>query len=269
MAVQPPWKATDANVPFPEPEDPNNPVKFLMYGPGFRIANAPSTGPTRVSIPATGQPRPTIVTVIPNVYRIERGAPFQRRGQPVIAASQFKALNLNAPVKGTALTGGLLDPSKPGFLQLGSNVPTFVTVPFTFNATSTTALTISWPAWPIRRANKTIVPSVSNDTTIPTGSISLTGLTAATQYFYYPFWSEAAKILGWAGAGNATSAGTPAIAQTAQSDAVLQFAFFQGFVPLNVLTFTQPAAGTLSQTGGYGTSLPNITGGGRSYRIPV
>ncbi len=174
---------------------------------------------------------------------------------------------VHAPVKGTALTGGLLDPSKSGFLQVGSNVPTFVTVPFTFNATSPTALTISWPAWPIRRANKTTVPPMSNDTAIPAGSIAITTLTGNTQYFYYPFWSEGAKILGWAGAGNATSAGSPAIAQTAQSDSVLQLAAFQGFVPLNTLTFTQPAAGALSQTGGYGTGFTDITGGGRSYRI--
>ena len=200
-----------------------------------------------------------------NTYRMERGVPFQRRGQAVTANPQFKTLALKAPVVQTALTNGLLDPSKSGFLQKGSNVPTFVTVAFTFNATSTTALTISWPATPIRRANKQAALNISSDTAIPAGSISITGLTANTQYFYYPFWSEAAQVLGWAGAGNATSAGSPAIAQTAQADATVQAAFFQGFVPLNVLTFTQPAAGTLSQTGGYGSGNPGITGGRRGY----
>lgn len=208
-------------------------------------------------------------------YRLERGFPFQRAGVPVPASSTFNTLKMNTgsavglhqPVNQNAVTNGLLDPSKSGFLQLGSNVPTFVTVPFTFNATSTTALTISWPAWPIRRANRTTVPLSSADTAIPAGTISLTGLTTATQYFWYPFFSEVAKILGWAGAGNATSAGSPAIAQTAQSDSVLQFAAFQGFVPLNTLTFTMPASGTLSQTGGYGSGFPDLTGGGRSYRI--
>jgi hypothetical protein len=204
-------------------------------------------------------------------YRLERGFPFQRAGKSVVVSSTLATLRLNTgsavglhtPVNQNALTGGLIDPSKPGVLQIGSTVPTFVTVPFTFNATSTTALTISWPAWPIRRANKTL--TTASDTTIPAGSISLTGLTANTQYFYYPFWSEVAKVLGWAGAGNSTSAGSPAIAQTAQADATVQAAFFQGFVPLNVLTFTQPAAGTLSQTGGYGSGNPKITGGARGY----
>lgn len=213
------------------------------------------------------------VTDSPYSYRLERGFPFQRAGKPVTVSSTFNTLRMNTgsavglhqPVNQNALTGGLLDPSKSGFLQLGSNVPTFVTVAFTFNATSTTALTISWPATALRRANRTV--TTSSDTAIPAGSVSITSLTANTQYFFYPYWSESAKVVGWSGAGNASSAGSPAIAQTSQSDAVLQFASFQGFVPLNTLTFTMPNSGTLSQTGGYASGFPNLTGGGRSYRI--
>lgn len=209
----------------------------------------------------------------PYTYRLERGFPFQRRGQPVVVSSTFKtlagtsgsAVGLNAPVKQSALTNGLVDPSKSGFSQLGSNVPTFVTVAFTFNAGSPTTLTISWPATAIRRANRTI--SFSADTAIPAGSIAITGLTAATKYWWYPFWSETAKVLGWGGAGNATSAGAPAIAQTVQADTTVQAAFFQGFVPLNVLTFSQPAAGASTLTGGYASGNPGITGGGRGYNI--
>lgn len=208
-------------------------------------------------------------------YRLERGFPFVRAGQPVVVSSTFNtlrmntgsAVGLNAPVRQNAITNGALDPSKAGFLQLGSNVPTFITVAFTFNATSTTALTISWPATPIRRANRQPTLNLSFDTAIPAGSISITGLTANTPYWYYPYWSEVMKTVGWAGAGNSTSAGSPAIAQTAQSDSVLQAASFQGFVPLNTLKFTQPAAGTSTQTGGYASGNPDITGGGRSYRI--
>lgn len=206
-------------------------------------------------------------------YRLRRGFPFFRRGQPVTVSSQFNALKnsnsvgLHQPVNQQALTDGLLDPSKTGFLQKGSNVPTFITVAFTFNATSTTALTISWPATPIRRANRQPALNISSDTAIPAGSISITGLTANTTYYYYPYWSEAAKTVGWAGSGNSTSAGSPAIAQTQQSDAVLQQQSFQGFVPINVLEFKQPAAGTSTQTGGYNSGNPGITGGGRSYRV--
>lgn len=209
----------------------------------------------------------------PYTYRLERGFPFVRAGKPVVVSSTFNTLRMNTgsavglhvPVNQNALTNGLVDPSKAGVLQLGSTVPTFVTVPFTFNATSSTALTISWPAWPIKRANKTI--TFASDTTIPAGSIAIAGLTASTQYFYYPFWSETAKVLGWAGAGNATSVGSPAIAQTAQADATVQLAYYQGFVPLNVLAFTQPASGTSSSTGGYGSGNPRVTGGGRGYTI--
>jgi len=210
-------------------------------------------------------------------YRLERGFPFARAGSPVTVASQFKSLGLNAgtavglhvPVNQNALTSGQLDPSKPGFLQVGSNVPTFITMPFTLNSTSTTTITISWPATPIRRGSRTTIPFFSSDTAIPAGSILITTLVANTQYFFYPFWSEKAKILGWGGAGNATSAGTPAIAQTVQSDLVLQQQSYQGFVPLNTLAWTTPAAGTKTATGGYSAAgVPDTpTGGGRSYRI--
>lgn len=242
------------------------------------MANAPQIptpapavrAPTAIRLAYGGVPGPTDT---PYTYRVERGFPFQRAGQPVVVSSTFNSLKLStgssvglhSPVNQSALTNGLVDPSKTGFVQQGSNVPTFVTVAFTFNATSTTALTISWPATALRRANRTI--TTSSDTAIPAGSISITGLTANTQYFYYPFWSEVAKVVGWGGAGNATSAGSPAIAQTVQSDAVLQASSFQGFVPINTLSFTQPNAGTSTATGGYGSGNPGITGGGRSYRI--
>jgi hypothetical protein len=209
----------------------------------------------------------------PYTYRIERGFPFSRAGKPVVVASQFNTIGLNTgssvgihqPVSQSAITNGQLDPSKTGFLQQGSNVPTFVTVAFTFNAGTPTTLTISWPATALRRANRTIL--VAFDTAIPAGSISITGLTGGVTYFYYPFWSEVAKTVGWAGAGNATSAGSPAIAQTVQSDLVLQAQSNQAFVPLNTLSFAQPAGGASSATGGYGSGNPGITGGGRSYRV--
>lgn len=237
------------DIPPPQPKSVRPIAKTLAYG----AANGP------VDTPYT--------------YRLERGFPFQRAGSPVVVSSTFNTLRMNTgsavglhvPVNQNALTNGLVDPSKAGFVQFGSNVPTFVTVAFTFNATSPTALTISWPATALRRANRTL--AVSFDTAIPAGSISITGLTANTQYFYYPFWSEIQKTVGWGGAGNATSAGAPAIAQTAQSDSVLQAASFQGFVPLNTLSFTQPNVGANTQTGGYSSGNPGITGGARSYRL--
>lgn len=203
----------------------------------------------------------------PNLYRLERGRQFTRAGTLVPIASQFKALSLNTSVPQNAVTKGQLDFSQPGFVQKGSIVPTFITVAFTFNAGSPTTLTISWPATAIRRANKQPALNISSDTAIPAGSISITGLSANTTYWYYPYWSEAAQVVGWAGAGNGTSAGSPAIAQTAQSDTVLQAASYQGFVPLNTLQFQQPNAGSSTATGGYNSGNLGITGGGRSYKI--
>src|SRR5713101_933958 len=56
-------------------------------------------------------------------YRIERGYPFIRGGQQVIANSQFRTLPLRVPVNQSAQVNGLLDPSSPGFAQRGSTVP--------------------------------------------------------------------------------------------------------------------------------------------------
>jgi len=243
---------TNKNTPeIPTPEPPIRVVGILKlaYGGSSTVKDTPYT------------------------YRVERGFPFQRAGAPVVVSSTFNALKMNGgsavglhqPVNQNALTDGQLDPSKPGFLQKGSNVPTFVTVAFTFNATTTT-LTISWPATALRRGSKQPIYNISSDTAIPAGSISITGLTAGTTYYYYPYWSEAASMVGWAGAGNATSAGSPAIAQTLQTDFVLQQQSYQGFVPLNTLSFTQPAAVPVVQTGGYASGFPNITGGARSYK---
>src|SRR5215831_18948361 len=205
-------------------------------------------------------------TDVPVTYRVERGFPFQRAGKSVTVSSTFNSLKLttgssvglHSPVNQNALSDGLVDPAKAGFSQKGSNVPTFITIAFTFNAGSPTTLTISWPATALRRANRTL--QVSSDTAIPAGSIAITGLTANTTYWYYPFWSEVAQVLGWAGAGNANSAGTPAIAQKSQTDIVLQQASYQGFVPINTLQYTQPAAGATTATGGYASGNINITG---------
>lgn len=236
-------------IPTPDPL-PKRTILNLAYGSSSTVKDTPYT------------------------YRIERGFPFQRAGAPVVVSSTFNALKMNGgsavglhqPVNQNALTDGQLDPSKPGFLQKGSNVPTFITVAFTFNATTTT-LIISWPATPIRRGSRQPIYNISSDTAIPAGSQTITGLTANTTYYYYPYWSEAAKTVGWAGAGNSTSAGSPALAQTLQTDLVLQQQSYQGFVPLNVLSFTQPAAAPIVQTGGYASGLPGLTGGSRSYRV--
>lgn len=224
---------------------PISPIKALAYGP-FAVAS-----------------------IGPNTFRTERGVPFLRAGQPVAARSQFRTLNLNAPVSQLALTNGLLDPSQPGFIQRGSIVPTAVTIPFSLSAT-TTSITITWPMWPIKRmavAPPTNQPFVSGafnqSTTIPAGSIAVTSLVAGTTYFFYGFWSEPAQAVGWVIGGT----GSPAIAQTAQSDSLLQTQLAQNHVSFNILRYATPASGTTSATGGYSSGNPDITGGGRTYKV--
>src|SRR6202142_3184808 len=70
---------------------------------------------------------------------------------------------------------------------------------------TTSSLTWSWSGLTIYRADGTT-------TAIPSGSVAVTGLTAATTYYFYPYWDDTASALAWVAGG----AGAPANAQTAK-----------------------------------------------------
>jgi hypothetical protein len=125
-----------------------------------------------------------------------------------------------ARVAATALTSNQIDPTKPGVLMRGS-VPPSWSGAFTY-ASTTSSLTWSWSGLAIYRADGT-------STAIPNGSVAVTGLTAATTYYFYPYWNDNTSSLAWVGGG----AGSPANAQTAKTNLAAQQQSLQGFIPLS------------------------------------
>jgi len=120
-------------------------------------------------------------------------------------------------------------------LMRGSVPPTWSGA-FTY-ASTTSSLTWSWSGLTIYRADGTT-------TAIPNGSVAVTSLTAATTYYFYPYWDETAGVLAWVAAG----AGSPAYAQAAKTNAAAQQQALQGRIPLSQGAIA--AATTSSGTGG-------------------
>ena len=140
-----------------------------------------------------------------------------------------------ARVAATALTSNQIDPTKSGVLMRGSVPPTWSGA-FTYIST-TSSLAWSWSGLAIYRADGTTTP-------IPNGSVAVTGLAAATTYYFYPYWDEAAGALAWVPSG----AGSPSYAQSAKTNSAAQQQALQGRIPLSQGAIA--AATTSSGTGG-------------------
>ncbi len=140
-----------------------------------------------------------------------------------------------ARVSVDALTSNEIDPSKSGVLMKGSVSPTWSGA-FTYVSTPS-SITWSWSGLTILRADGT-------NTQITNGSLAVTGLAAATTYFFYPYWDETQLALSFVAGG----AGNPANAQTAKTIAAAQQQALQGFVPLSAGAMS--AATVSSGTGG-------------------
>src|SRR5579863_7331538 len=100
-------------------------------------------------------------------------------------------------ISSAALTGNKVDPTKSGVLMKGSVPPTWSGA-FTY-ASTTSSITWSWSGLAIARAD-------GSTTAVPNGSLAVTGLAAATTYYFYPYWDDALLALNWVAGG----AGAPA-----------------------------------------------------------
>lgn len=140
-----------------------------------------------------------------------------------------------ARVSANALTSNDVDLTKPGVLMKGSVPPTWSGA-FTY-ASTTSSITWLWSGLAILRADGTA-------TQIADGSLAVTGLTAATAYFFYPYWDETQLALAFVAGG----AGSPANAQIAKTIAAAQQQALQGRIPLSAGAMS--AATTASGTGG-------------------
>jgi hypothetical protein len=134
-----------------------------------------------------------------------------------------------------ALTSGKIDPTKAGVLMKGS-VPPSWSGAFTY-VSNPSSLMWSWTGLTIYRAD-------GSTTAVPNGSVTITGLSAASTYYFYPYWDDVNSDLNWVSGGS----GGPPLAQTAKTNAAAQQQALQGRIPLSQGAVI--AATTASGTGG-------------------
>src|SRR6202050_3522874 len=143
-----------------------------------------------------------------------------------------------ARVTSGALTGNQIDPTKAGVLMKGSVPPTWSGA-FTYVST-TSGITWSWSGLTISRADGT-------STSVPNGSLAVSGLAAATTYYFYPYWDDVVLAIAWAGA-IAGSRGSRGNTPRAKTHVAAQQQGLQGRVQLSQGAMI--AATTSSGTGG-------------------
>lgn len=154
----------------------------------------------------------------------------------------------------TALSNPTVDPTTSQFKSAGSRAAS-LTTNFGFTAPSPTSINIFWDG----TNSSTILRIYRDDGTVAgpfAGNQLITGLTAATQYFFYPYFDEATQRVLFVSIPPAV--GSPPIAYTAAAIAIAQQQILRGRVQLAsdlaVTGITTPAAGS--------TPATNAGGGG-------
>jgi hypothetical protein len=159
----------------------------------------------------------------------------------------------------TSLNNPTVDPTSPALLSKGSRISS-LTTPFSFTA-STTAINIFWDG----TNGSTILKIYRDDGTIAgpfPGNQTILGLTAATTYYFYPFFDESAQVVRFVSQVGAL--GTPPIAYLMPSIVLGQVQIMRGHTPLAsnlaVTGIATPAGGTTTPV-----SVGGGGGGGGSF----
>lgn len=154
----------------------------------------------------------------------------------------------------TALSNPQVNPTTSQLQSVGGRVGSLATN-FGFTCPSTTSISIFWDG----TNSSTILRIYRDDNTIAgpfPGNITITGLTANTQYFFYPYFDETTQTVAFVSTTGAV--GSPPIAYTAATIAVAQQQILRGRIQLAsnlaVTGIITPAAGTTpaTNTGGGG-----------------
>lgn len=193
--------------------------------------------------PYTLEPNPDDTENVATFYKWVRTSLNQLIGQQVPAAPGV-----------SALFPGTIDPTTAALKSAGSRTSS-LTTNFGFSCPSTTQIQLNWDG----NNSSTILRIYRDDGTVAgpfPGSLLITGLTANTQYFFYPYFDEASQRVLFVSVSGAV--GSPPIAYTTAAIAVAQQQILRGRIPLAsnlaVTGITTPAAGTTpaTNTGGGG-----------------
>jgi hypothetical protein len=147
--------------------------------------------------------------------------------------------------QGSLATKNNIDPSTSDVAAKGSIPPTVPDNAFSYTST-TSSISITWPAMTVYRSDGTTV-------SISSGSQSISGLSAGQYYGFYPFVADSGGTTGTISFANGASgsAGSPAIAYTGGSSAAgAAVMYARGNIPLYRLTTTTPSSGTGGGGGG-------------------
>jgi hypothetical protein len=159
----------------------------------------------------------------------------------------------------------IINPTTAQIISAGSRVSAIATA-ITYVAT-TTGISFYWdgtngsqPFQLFRDDTSIVGPTIVGSPHV------VTGLSASTLYYFYPYWSESLQLIQF-GTVAGVSVGNPAIAFTAKNNLAAQQQILRGNVPLAALLssagVTTPGTGSTSASGGSGGSGSGIGGNGR------
>lgn len=181
------------------------------------------------------------------LQRLEVGSPYLRADALIATKGTYSRTPAGL------LNAGNFDIRSAKIINQGSITPTSSTSG-AFAYTSDTS-SIHW-YWDGTNSSKRIIQRRADGSkfVIPAGDLNVTGLSANTTYYFYPFWPTYSLCqIGWVQI-NGTSVGTPAIAFSAKSDDALQLQALADREPLTAgaMTGATTAAGSGSGFGGGG-----------------
>lgn len=165
----------------------------------------------------------------------------------------------------SALSNPQVDPSSSQVKSAGSRASS-LTTGFTFTATTTT-ITLYWDG----TNSSQLLRIYRDDNTVAgpfAGNKLITGLTANTKYFFYPYFDEVLQVVAFVGQPGAAAnpVGSPPIAYLATDILIGQQQLLRGRIPLAgnlaITGITTPAAGSTPATalGGGGGSVGGYLG---------
>jgi len=191
------------------------------------------------------------------VRRLERGEQYLRAGQLVTPSGKY------AGVPTSLLDGNKIDLTSQDLATKGSIPPFGVSGNFGYSAT-TTSISIFWDGTNAS-VKLAIIRADGSAVQVPTGSLTVSGLSAGTQYGFLPFWSVFNNCgIGWVKG----DVGSPQFAFTSAARTVVNSIqqSYQGREPLSsgFLLISTPASGT---GGGTGTGGGGGGTGGSCVRL--